>query len=107
MKIRLKGLIYRFSFDYSDKNRQELEKFENYKNLIRYLDQTGIYEKFIKYAGENDVKENSGDLIISGDIIKTQLFAYISRNFFDNEGFYYVYAESDRTLQRAIEFLAK
>jgi len=107
MKIRRKGLIYRFSFDYSDKHRQELEKFKNYKNLIRYLDQIGIYEKFIKYAGENDVKENSSDLIISGDIIKTQLFAYIVRNFFDNEGFYYVYAESDQTLQKAIEFLAE
>jgi len=107
MKIRAKGLIYRFTFDYSDKNRQELEKFENYKNLIRYLDQISIYEKFIEYASENNVKENPGDLEISGDIIKTQLFAYIARNFFDNEGFYYVYAESDQTLQKAIEFLSE
>jgi len=107
MKIRAKGLIYRFSFDYSDKNRQELEKFENCKNLIRYLDQISIYEKFIEYASENNVKENPGDLEISGDIIKTQLFAYIARNFFDNEGFYYVYAESDQTLQKAIEFLSE
>ncbi|MCD6565845.1 MAG: S41 family peptidase [Bacteroidales bacterium] len=107
MKIRAKGLIYRFTFDYSDKNRQELEKFENYKSLIHYLDQIGVYEKFIKYAGENNVKENPVDLLISGDIIKTQLFAYIARNFFDNEGFYSVYAKSDRTLQKAIEFLGK
>ena len=107
MKIRSKGLIYRFTFDYSDKNRQKLEKFENCNELIRYLDQINIYKRFIKYAGENGVKENPRDLEISGDIIKTQLFAYIARNFFNNEGFYYVYADSDRTLQKAIEFLSK
>lgn len=105
MKIRRKGLIYRFAFEYSDKNRQELEKFDNFNELISYLDKINIYEKFLKYAAENGVKKDPDDLKISYDIIKTQLYAYIARNFFDNEGFYHVFAGSDNTLQNAIEFL--
>lgn len=107
MKIRHKGLIYRFSFEYSDNNRDKLEKIENCNALIQYLDRIRVYEQFIKYASENGVKENPGDLEISGNIIKTRIFAYVARNFFDNKGFYFIYADSDRTLQKAIEYLAE
>jgi len=105
MRVRNRGLIYRFSFEYTDRNRNKIDQFENYQQLISYLESQNMLKKFIDYAIGKGVPVNRADLTESGEIIRTQIHAYISRNIFDNDGFFPVYQSIDNTLKKAILFL--
>lgn len=107
IRVQNRGLIYRFSFEYTDENRNKVDQFEHYQQLISYLESQNLLEKFIDYANAKGVPVNREDLIESGEIIRTQIHAYISRNIFDNDGFFPVYQSIDNTLKKAISYLNK
>jgi len=100
-----RGYIYSFALKYSDDNRDILSRFENNQQFEEYLDKQNIVEKFIKYSSQKGLKPNNKDLEESELIIDTQLKAYISRNFLDNEGFYPFIRRVDKALQEAITLL--
>ncbi len=106
MNVRNRGLIYRFSLEYTDIHRKILEKFYSLKDFYNYLDEDKVFGKFIAFATENDVKSNASEIKISIEILKTQLYAYIIRNILDNEGFYPAIENIDNTLHKAIDVLA-
>ncbi len=99
------GLIYKFAFQYSDQNRAKLRSFKTVAELRKFIHNDNVYNKFIEYALKNNVKYERNDLKISEKIIKVQLEAYICRNFFDNDGFYPIIGEIDKTLEKAISVL--
>ena len=101
--IRNKGLIYRYSLIYADNHRDALEKLTDYKQIDQYLYKNHVFDSFIKYAAKQGVPRNTKELKVSGDIIQTQLHAYISRNILDNAGFYPIIQRIDKTLQVAIK----
>ncbi len=106
-RVRNLGLIYRFAFDYSDKNRSKLLKYENASALSSYLDKTDYFKEFLKYTESKGVSANAADLKSSQEIIKVQLKAYIARNAIDNLGFYPIIQEIDNTLLKAIDVIDK
>jgi len=105
-EVRDMNLIYKFSFNYSDLNRPTLKAISNLGALYDYLEKEKIFEKFIDYCNKQGIHANNKELKISGKIIKTQVEAYIARNFFDNEGFYPIIREIDNTLDKAVEVLS-
>jgi carboxyl-terminal processing protease len=104
-RVRNLGLIYRFAFDYSDKNRTKLVKYKTAGEISSFLNKTDYYKEFLKYSEEKGVPSNPADLLVSEDLIKVQLKAYIARNLIDNEGFYPIIQEIDNTLLKAIEVI--
>ncbi len=104
-EVRDKGLLYRFALDYSDANRATLSRLSTPQEFVKNLNQAGILRKFIAFAAKNGVRENPADIRVSGSLLKTQLMAYIARNFMDNAGFYPIIQDIDNTLQKAIEVL--
>jgi len=104
-RVRNLGLIYRFAFDYSDQNRNKLVKYEKANEISSYLDKTNYYKEFLKYSESKGVPSIPADLIVSENLIKVQLKAYIARNIIDNEGFYPIIQEIDNTLLKAIEII--
>jgi carboxyl-terminal processing protease len=104
-KVRNLGLLYRFAFDYSDKSREKLIKYETAADLSSYLDKTTYYKEFLKYAEVKGVPQNAAELKVSEELIKVQIKAYIARNTIDNEGFYPIIQEIDNTLLKAIEVM--
>jgi len=104
-KVRNLGLIYRFAFDYSDKNRDKLIKYKNAEEISSFLDKTGYFKEFIKYSELKGVPEDKEGLKLSEDLIKIQIKAYIARNIIDNLGFYPIIQELDNTLLKAIEVI--
>ena len=73
---------------------------------MKYLDKLGALRKFIAFAAQEGVKEVPKDIKISGKILTVQLYAYIARNFLDNDGFYPIIQDIDDTLQKAVESLS-
>ncbi|MDA3891931.1 MAG: S41 family peptidase [Salinivirgaceae bacterium] len=100
--VRRKGLEYQFSFEFTDKNRGQLSSFKSLDELTNYVDNQRLLEKFIIFAEKNGVKPNKSDLKESGKTIEVQIKALIARNIFDNDGFYPVIKEIDKTLLEAL-----
>ena len=101
------GALYMFALDYSEKNHGKLDIFNDYKELHEYLKQQPLIDELADFAATKGVKKRPTLMNISKNIIETQLYAYIIRNFFDNEGFYPIFYRDDATLNKAVEVIKK
>lgn len=105
-QITRKGLVYRFAFDYSDKNRDILSKFSDAKSMENYMNTQGLLEKFVVFAEKEGVARNGREISISGKILHAQLKANIARNIIDNEGFYPIIKSIDNSLLKGIDMIS-
>lgn len=105
--VRNQGLIYRFSLKYADENRIRLVGLKNSDEFVKYLDGQGLLRKFVAFAAQEGVREVVRDIKTSEKLLKVQLYAYIARNFLDNDGFYPIIQEIDNALLIAVETLAE
>ena len=106
--MKTRPLIYRFALKYTENNRETLKKFTEAERLEKYLDKQALLNQFVQYAISRIIlKMDPEGLKISGEIIHTQIKAYIARNMLDNKGFYPIWEKIDTTLKYAIDFLKK
>lgn len=104
-QIKEKGLLYRFAFDYSDTHRVELIKFKTYQQLADFLNKQNIMERFSTYLSKKGIFQKDKELHPTQKLLKTELVAYIVRNFFGNDGFYPIYNTIDKTVLKSMEVL--
>ncbi len=102
-KIYRRGLIYTFAYAYADNNREMLTQFQAAEEFDAHLDKQNVLDEFVEYASEKGVQRDAKGLKQSGEIIQTQLKAYIARNIIGEEGFYPIIRQIDNTLEKAIE----
>jgi len=102
-RIFRKGLIYSFAYAWADNHRARLTGFSSWENLDEYLDNREIFDEFIDYVAEKGISKDPEGIDKSGDLINTQLKAYIARNIMGEEGFYPIIKRVDNTLLKAIE----
>ena len=105
LKINAAGLIYKFALSYSDLHREELFAFNKVEELADYLDSQDVLGSFKTHIISMGFNPSAFEWKDSRLIIRTQLKAYIARNFMDNEGFYPIIQAIDNTLNKAIEVL--
>jgi len=105
--LKIRSLIYSFAMKYTENNRETLKKITGSGEMEKFLDKQNLLDQFINYASLTGIKKDPEGLKISGNIIHTQLKAYIARNILDNKGFYPIWEQIDTTLKYAIEFLKK
>jgi carboxyl-terminal processing protease len=101
------AVLYNFALLYTQQNRPTLEKFSDVKQIVSYLDSKNVFASFLQYISKLGINPTMSDLSKSQKIIKTNLYAYISRNIFDNKGFYPIIQDIDPELLKAIEILKK
>ena len=98
-----KGLIFQFAFDYTDKHRQRLNKYDNFDDFNREFNMdNNMYNSLIAYADEKGIKHEDYDVEISKDKIATLFKAFVGRNILDEKGFYPIYHGIDTTFNRAV-----
>ena len=102
-KIYQRGLVYQFAFQYSDQHRAYLNTLKSAAEVEKWLDNQKILDSFIRFAAGKGIPYDAEGIRISGNIISTQVKAYISRNILGEEGFYPIIQQIDKTLQKAIE----
>jgi carboxyl-terminal processing protease len=102
---RNSGVLYLYVLEYSDRNFDKLSSFKTYQDLYRYLEQQPLLSDFTNFAAEKGIKKRPALIDISAKLIETHLMAYISRNFFDEAGFYPVFYKDDVTILRAIQVI--
>ena len=105
--VMRRGFVYRFAFDYADKNRKELLKLTDGKSLETHLKQRNILGEFIAYAARKGVAKNDKDLKISGALIENAVIAYIAKNIIDDKGYYPIVNQMDKMVQKGVEVLTR
>ena len=105
-RVRSLGLMYRFAFYYTDKNRASLEQFTTASAIDDYLSDQNLLSEFIEYARQKGVPPDYDDIRTSELALRQTIKAYVGRNVIDNNGFYPIIAKIDNTLQVAIDTIA-
>lgn len=101
-----RGLLYRFAFDYTDRNRQALLKYQDASGFISGFEVSDrVLNELVAFASRNDLKPDAAGLQTSHNLIKSYLKAYIGRNVFGNEAFYPALNRHDAALNKAIRLL--
>lgn len=99
-------LIREYAMYYSDKHRERLEKFDNAKDLQRYLQRQPILVYLVNYSyTKKGVLRRPYLIEEARDLLQSQLEALIIRNFFGENGFYPIYLENDKVIKIAIDLL--
>jgi carboxyl-terminal processing protease len=105
-KITRKALMFRFAFEYTDKNRKELQAYEDFDNFNKHFPITpALFEAFIDFVASNGIERDEEGIEFARNEMKTMLKAFIARNLFDNEGFYPLYLSIDNVYNKAIKLL--
>lgn len=109
VEVSGRNILYRYTIDYSDRNRKALESVKNLEELKQMLNgNTSLLSDFVEYAKQQGVEPNWSDIEKSRKIIEAQLRAYIARNSdLEDKAFYYFIHPIDKTVLRAIEELKK
>ncbi|MDR1005882.1 MAG: S41 family peptidase [Bacteroidales bacterium] len=99
------SLIYKYCFDYADKNRKSLKQFPNGNEFInKFKISTELLNEFKSYAAHNGIPvkplppQDHKRLVI---LMK----AYIAQLLYDDQCFYKLYLTIDDDVQKALHYL--
>lgn len=100
------GLIQKYTFDYTDHNREWLSKSDDGRSLITILpDDDLLLQDFVTYAQKNGIAPRWYYINISRDLIVTSLKAMIARNIHGVQGYYEVMNDHDPAVTAALDAL--
>ncbi len=103
------NVLYRYTLEYADRHRKEINAIETIDQLEAFLDGDGrLLEDFVEYAATKGVKPNRKEIATSRVLLEPMLRAYIGRNTeLQDVGYISQIAPIDEALQKAFEVLAK
>ena len=105
-KVWNTNVLYRYTVDFTDRHRAEMDKIETLAELDALLSRSNLLANFVAYAERNGVAKDEAGLALSREVIEAQLRAYIGRNaLHDDAGFYYNIYPIDKTMQSAVKEL--
>ena len=102
-KLADNGLIYSFAFKYADEHRKILQNIKQWDNLYLHLQCQPILNSFVKYAEQNGIKQNPGELHQSSKLIMHMIYSYIAQNVAEDNIFYRIYNNNDKCIEEAIK----
>ncbi|MBQ6938234.1 MAG: PDZ domain-containing protein, partial [Muribaculaceae bacterium] len=100
-----KSLLYKYAFEYVDAHRERLAQAENYKELLKMLNEHKLLADFIAYAERNGVPARYGDINISRSELIRLLQAYIARDVMGDEAFYPIFMSNDDVIEEACRII--
>ena len=100
-------LTIQFAFQYTDKNRQKLQKYDNADDLLKYLKTQNILEKFAQFAESKGLKRRNILMYKSKELFNRNLYGNIIYNMLNMEEYLKFLNQSDKTVLKALEVLEK
>lgn len=98
---------YQFAYQYTDKNRKELNKYKDWQSLEKHLLKQDLIPQFVAFAKEKGVEPKEAEIQKSRPLMTRLLNAYIVRNILGDEGFFPLFERDDEITKRAVEELSK
>ncbi|WP_289758185.1 S41 family peptidase [uncultured Duncaniella sp.] len=101
------GLIQKYTFDYTDRNRARIKTAKNAVELMRMLPEDDLLlQDFVNYAQKAGIAPRWYYINISRDLIVNQLKAMIARNALGVQGYFEVFNEVDPTVKSGVDALS-
>ena len=100
-----RGLTVQFAFQYTDQNRQKLQKYDNADDLLKYLKKQNILEKFARFAESKGLKRRNILMYKSKALFDRNLYGNIIYNMLNMEEYLKFLNQSDKTVLKALEVL--
>ena len=104
---RNRGLTVQFSFNYTDKNRTALQKYTEWRPLLKFLKTQNVLEQFVRFAEEKGLKRRNIMIAKSKELLELNLYGNIIYNMLDMQAYIEYLNESDKPVLKAIEVLDK
>ncbi len=106
--LRRANLFYTFALNFMDKNGNEIRnkyssEFQSFVKNFRISDKD--LNNFLKYANSKNVEFNKQEYEIDKEYIRTLIKAYIARDMWKNEGWYYVITQVDNQFSEALKLI--
>ena len=107
MEVSGRNILYKYTIDYADRHRAQLDAVENVADLKALLDaDTNLLDDFVAYAAARGVRPDPAGITRSRELMLAQLRAYIGRNTkLEDVGFYSNIYPVDDVIVKAIEVL--
>lgn len=102
-----RGLIIRYTFDYTDQNRSTLQKYDTPEKMEAYLKGQNLLNKFAAWAEKKGLKRRNNLMIKSRRLFEMSLYGNIIYNMLGMEAYVEYLNESDKTVLKAVEILEK
>jgi carboxyl-terminal processing protease len=108
LSLRSKNIFYHYIREYLDRNKNKLRKIygndlKRFKKKFKFTNSE--MESFIKFAEENEIKFIKNEYESDKNYIKDRLKANVAKEFWKNNGWYYVLLEDDEQFLKARELL--
>lgn len=105
MQVSGRNILYRYTMEYADRHRDELNGVESVEELRAVLDvDRGLLDDFVRYAKEQGVEPDYNDIAHSRVLLLARLRAFIARNTpLDDAGFYSQIYPVDEDMKKAVE----
>ncbi len=105
IEVSGRNILYRYTIDYSDQNRDKLAKIKTMEELTKHwASEKNLLSDFVAYAKRKGIDPVWDEINTSQKIIEAQLRAYISRNTaLEDNGFYVNIFSVDNIVQRALQ----
>lgn len=103
--LRLRPHLQSFVFNYSQKNKAQLEglKLKEFKNTFTVKDQ--MLNDFIAYAAGKGVAKEAQQLPLIMPELRRQLKAQLARSLFQDEGFFAIMTAEDPMVKKALSVI--
>ncbi len=102
-----RGLIIRYTFDYTDQNRSTLQKYDTPEKMEAYLKGQNLLNKFAAWAEKKGLKRRNNLMMKSHRLFEMSLYGNIIYNMLGMEAYVEYLNESDKTVLKAVEILEK
>lgn len=102
-----RGLIVRYTLDYTDKNRNKLKEYDTPQKMETYLKTQNLLEKFAEYAEKKGLKRRNILMYKSKQLFEESLYGNIIYNMLGIEAYITYSNLTDKTVQKALEILEK
>jgi carboxyl-terminal processing protease len=99
------NLTLKFAFQYTDQNRQKLQKYETAEDLLKYLKTQNILEKFARFAESKGLKRRNILMHKSKELFDRNLYGNIIYNMLNMEEYVKFINKQDKTVLKALEVL--
>lgn len=102
-----RGLIIRYTFEYTDQNRSTLQQYDTPGKMEAYLKKQNLLNKFAAWAEKKGLKRRNNLMAKSHRLFEMSLYGNIIYNMLGMEAYVEYLNETDKTVLKAVEILEK
>lgn len=105
IRVANKGLLREYAYVYTEKYREKLSSYKDWKDAAKYLAAQPLVDYFAEYAYMKGIRRQPYLIEEARRLMQNQLEALVMRNFFGEDAFFQLYQRDDKIIAEAHKLL--